>query len=138
MPVDLSGKWKVKSTDDNIDELMTKLGFPAEVIEYMKTKLSFESKYTGDDYETKYTTPHGNVKVVTGTIGKQVDEKDFIGRPYSSMTKWEGDKLVTEMSFTDASLPRTRATRELKGDTLVTATTLVDSGLTAVTVFERC
>ncbi|XP_064620744.1 uncharacterized protein LOC135483676 [Lineus longissimus] len=138
MPVDFSGKWKVKSCDANVDEIMTKSGYPAPVIEYMKTKISFETKQSGDDYENTYRTPDGKEKVVKGKIGQKMEDKDLMGRTYTSLTNWEGDKLVSEVTYSDGSVPNSRIVREIKGSNMITMSTLVDAGITSEMVFEKC
>ncbi|XP_064620694.1 uncharacterized protein LOC135483641 [Lineus longissimus] len=138
MPVNFSGKWKVKSADDNVDVVMAKEGYSAEVIKYMKTSLSFETRHNGEEFTHVYTDPDGKAVVVEGKIGTKEVQKDNLGREVASITNWEGDKLVTEGAYVDAPMSKIRIVRELKGNLMLNSTTLMDSGVTAETIFEKC
>ncbi|XP_019632863.1 PREDICTED: fatty acid-binding protein, brain-like [Branchiostoma belcheri] len=93
MPVDLSGTWKLDSSE-NFEEFMKKLEVNMALRKMgALAKPTTEITQTGDHFVIKTSTTFKNT-AVEFDIGQEFDEKTADDKEVKSVATWDGDKLV--------------------------------------------
>eukprot|EP00058_Branchiostoma_floridae_P018417 XP_002603906.1 hypothetical protein BRAFLDRAFT_102264 [Branchiostoma floridae] len=97
MPFDVAkwnGKWKHCGRSDNYQQIMEKLGVPAEAIQkFQENEMSMDVSLSGKELTVKVDFL-GKTLVNTNTLGVEGVEEGITGKKTPSIWTMEGDCLV--------------------------------------------
>uniref|UniRef100_A0A8C8M409 Cytosolic fatty-acid binding proteins domain-containing protein n=1 Tax=Oncorhynchus tshawytscha TaxID=74940 RepID=A0A8C8M409_ONCTS len=118
-----AGTWKMRSSE-NFDELLKALGVNAmlrKVAGAAASKPHVEIRQNGEQFYIKTSTTVRTTEI-NFLIGQEFNEETVDGRKCKSLATWETEsKMYCRQTLLDGNGPRTFWTRELMGDELILA-----------------
>ncbi|XP_066298479.1 fatty acid-binding protein 12-like isoform X1 [Branchiostoma lanceolatum] len=139
-PVEKScGSWKHNANSDNYQQIMEKLGVPAEKFQKLQTgTFPVSASLSGDKYTSKVELM-GEVREKTFTLGVESDDDDRLsGRKRKVTYTIEGDNLVSVFPDHDGSGTPVRVSRHFVDDDTIRTDIKVGDDLEGWVTTKRC